>query len=176
MKFTQTAISGVLIVESEVAKDERGSFARVFDTDEFFKAGLPDLFCQISIAHNEQAGTIRGLHFQRDPHAERKLVRCIKGAIYDVAVDLRKESPTFAKWVGIEIDAGSQRALYIPAGCAHGYQTLADDTDVEYFIADPYEPHSASGVHYADPSLAIPWPLAVTSLSQRDGQWPNLTV
>ncbi|MHB8147420.1 MAG: dTDP-4-dehydrorhamnose 3,5-epimerase [Vulcanimicrobiaceae bacterium] len=174
MKFRETDLAGVFIVELDVHADERGLFARTFDAAAFRARGLADRFDQQSLAQNTLAGTVRGLHYQIRPHGESKLVRATRGAIFDVAVDLRAGSPTFGRWVGVRLDEKDRRALYIPEGCAHGYQTLQNDTEALYLISGDYVPEAAAGVRFDDRSLGIPWPLAVTALSHADSTWPAL--
>jgi len=174
LKFAPTALAGVFIVEPEMHHDARGFFARTFDAQAFGAQGLADRFDQQSIAYNARAGTIRGLHYQVRPHGESKLVRATRGALYDVAVDLRADSPTFGRWVGVRLDDENRLALYIPQGLAHGYQTLQDDTEALYLIAGAYAPQSARGVRFDDPALGIAWPREVTALSNADSAWPTL--
>lgn len=173
MRFVQTSLAGVLIVELEEHVDERGSFARTWCREEMAAAGLAAELAQCSVSRNPRAGTLRGLHYQRRPHEEAKLVRCTRGAIFDVAVDLRPSSPTRGDWVGVELDPASGRALYIPEGCAHGFQTLVDETDVAYMISAPYAPDAAAGVRWDDPTIAIAWPgAAKRTISERDRALP----
>jgi dTDP-4-dehydrorhamnose 3,5-epimerase len=174
MKFTETAISGVLLLVPEPAYDDRGFFARTFDQAEFASRGLASVFVQRSIAFNAKAGTIRGLHYQISPEEEEKIVRCTSGAIFDVAVDLRRDSPTFGSYSSVELTADNRRAFYIPAGVAHGYQTLSEATEVMYDISRPYTAEAARGIAYDDPTLAISWPVDVTVLSERDRRFPLL--
>jgi dTDP-4-dehydrorhamnose 3,5-epimerase len=174
MRFARTAIDGVLIVEADASVDVRGSFARTFDAQRFAEFGLVDRFDQQSVASNTTAGTLRGLHYQIGAHAETKLVRCTRGALFDVAVDLRRSSPTFGTWVGVELDARGRRALYIPRGCAHGYLTTEADTEALYLIAGPYTPDAARGINYLDPTLQIAWPRSVACISGRDAALPTL--
>ena len=174
MRFVETPISGVHVVELERHEDDRGFFARAWCRDELAGTGLTSDLAQCSISRNTVAGTLRGMHFQRAPHQEAKLVRCTRGAIYDVALDLRPDSPTHGRWFAAELDSESGRALYIPEGCAHGFQTLADDTDVFYAISAPYAPEAAAGVRWDDPAFAITWPdAAVRTISDRDRSWPD---
>lgn len=173
MRFVETALPGVVVVELEERVDERGSFARTWCRDEMSAAGLASELAQCSISRNPRAGTLRGLHFQRHPREEAKLVRCTRGAIFDVAVDLRPRSPMRGNWVGVELDPVGGRALYIPEGCAHGFQTLVDETDVAYMISVPYVPEAAAGVRWDDPTLAIAWPDAIErTISDRDRALP----
>lgn len=174
MKFVATDVAGVFIVEISPLDDDRGFFARTFDADAFDLAGLVSSFPQHSIAQNILAGTIRGLHYQSAPHMETKIVRCTKGALFDVAVDIRRDSPTYGRFAAARLDDRNARALYVPAGCAHGYQTLEPDTWAAYAISVPHAPDFARGIRYDDPSLAIPWPLPVATISERDRQWPYL--
>jgi dTDP-4-dehydrorhamnose 3,5-epimerase len=162
------------VVELEPVADERGFFARIWSADELAANGLDTHLSQCSLSRNTTAGTLRGLHFQQPPHAEVKLVRCTRGSLFDVVVDLRPESATYCQWIGVELDAREARALYIPKGCAHGFQTLEDETDVLYMISDPYVPSAASGVRWNDPVFAIDWPSADRrTISDRDRSWPD---
>jgi dTDP-4-dehydrorhamnose 3,5-epimerase len=174
MTFEPLPIVGAFLVRSETFADERGSFARMFCVDEFAAAGLDCAFVQQSIARNHRRGTLRGLHLQLPPHAEAKFVRCLAGAMFDVFVDLRASSPTYLRTASVTIDAEHGDAVYIPAGCAHGYQTLADGTDVLYAMTTPYEPSSARVILWSDPQLAINWPLQDPMLSPRDAAAPTL--
>lgn len=149
-------------------------FGRVFCASEFGAQGLETTFVQANISSNVAAGTLRGLHFQREPHAEVKLVRCIKGAIYDVIVDLREGSPTRYRWFGIELSEDNGLAVYVPEGFAHGYQTLTDGAAAFYFVSAFYAPESEGGLRFDDPRLAVNWPRAVTELSKKDATWPLL--
>jgi dTDP-4-dehydrorhamnose 3,5-epimerase len=174
VRFTETEILGVVVVELEEHVDERGSFARTWCRDEMAAAGLASELAQCSVSRNPRAGTLRGLHFQHAPHEEAKLVRCTRGAIFDVAVDLRQGSETRGRWFGVELDAESGRALYVPEGCAHGFQTLVDDTEVSYMISAPYVPDASAGVRWDDPVLRIAWPeAAIRTISSRDQGLPG---
>lgn len=173
MRFVETELQGVVVVELEEYVDERGTFARSWCREEMAAAGLASSIAQCSVSRSHRAGTVRGLHYQRPPHEEAKLVRCTRGAIFDVAVDLRPGSPTQGRWVGVQLDPDNGRALYVPEGCAHGFQTLVDDTDVAYLISVPYAPEAAAGVRWDDPTLAIAWPEAETrTISERDRSLP----
>lgn len=174
MNITETAIQGVHVVEVQEHADERGSFARTFDAQLFERAGLQPVVVQANVSTNRHAGTLRGMHFQRPPHAEAKLVRCTHGAVFDVAVDLRPSSPTFLEHVGVTLDAASKRALYVPEGCAHGYLTLTADAEVAYQVSAAYAPEAEGGVRWDDPVLAIAWPRAVEIVSPKDAAWPSL--
>jgi dTDP-4-dehydrorhamnose 3,5-epimerase len=174
--FTPTAIDGALLVDLELREDERGSFARLWGRDELAGAGLVAELAQVNVAFNERRGTLRGLHFQRTPHEDVKLVRCTRGAIYDVIVDLRADSPSYRRWLAVELDERNRTGLYVPAGCAHGYQTLADATETLYLHSAPYAPGSEGGVRWDDPALGIDWPAAEPRIvSEKDRSWPDLT-
>ncbi len=176
MIFTPTDIDGVIAVQLELHADERGFFARTFCAREFGAAGLRPLVAQANIAFNERAGTLRGLHFQRPPAAEAKLVRCTRGRVYDVAVDLRPTSATYLRHVGVVLDADERNALYVPEGCAHGYLTLEDGCEVAYQVSEFYSPGVEGGLHWNDPALAIAWPGEVRVISDKDATWPALDV
>jgi len=174
VRFVATPIAGVHVVELERHEDDRGFFARAWDGVELAAAGLNGALSQCSVSRNVAEATLRGMHFQRPPHEEAKLVRCTRGAIFDVAVDLRPGSPTHGRWFGAELDAESGRALYIPEGCAHGFQTLVPDTDVFYAISAPYAPDAAAGVRWDDPAFGIEWPEAdLRVINERDRAWPD---
>ena len=159
-------------IELARSRDERGWFVRTFDAAAFAALGLATRWELAGEAHNARAGTLRGLHFQRDPHGETKLIRCSRGTAYDVLADVRPGSPTYGRWEAFELREDADVALYAPPGIAHGYQTLRDDTAVHYLISAPYAPDAAAGCRYDSPSLAIPWPLAVTVVSERDRALP----
>jgi dTDP-4-dehydrorhamnose 3,5-epimerase len=174
VRFVGTPIAGVHVVELERHEDERGFFARTWCRDELAAAGLNAELAQCSLSRNAASGTLRGMHYQRAPHEEAKLVRCTRGAIYDVALDLRPDSATCGRWFAAELDATDGRALFIPEGCAHGFQTLVDDTDVLYAISTPYAPDAAAGVRWDDPAFGIVWPDAPErTISSRDREWPD---
>lgn len=173
MKFTEQEIPGVFLVDLELREDERGFFARNFCAEEFAAHGLATSMPQCSVSFNRRRHSLRGMHFQRAPHAEAKLIRVARGAIYDVALDLRKESPAYLQWRAFELRAGDGRQLYIPEGCAHGFQTLEDDTEVLYMISTPYHAESSAGVRHDDPAFGIAWPPAPERiLSPRDMFFP----
>ncbi len=174
MIFTPTPLAGAFLVDVEPKSDERGFFARTWCAHEFAQHGLTPELAQCSVSVTKSKGTIRGLHFQRAPHGEAKLVRCTAGAIFDVIVDLREGSPTFRKWFATELTAANHRMLFSPVGFAHGFQTLTDGCEVHYQMSAVYEPAAASGLRYDDPALGIAWPLPVTSISPRDAAWPLL--
>lgn len=174
MRFVETPIIGAVVVELERHEDERGFFARAWDPDELAGAGLSSRLAQVSVSRSTKAGTLRGMHFQRSPHEEAKLVRCVRGAIFDVVLDLRPGSPTYLQWHGVRLDETNGNALYVPEGCAHGFQTLADDADVLYLISSPYVPEASSGVRWDDPAFAIEWPPASErTIGLRDRAWPD---
>jgi dTDP-4-dehydrorhamnose 3,5-epimerase len=172
MRFTPTDLQGLVAVELERFEDERGSFARAFCSHEFGLAGLPTVFPQCNISVNLRRGTLRGLHWQEEPYPEGKLVRCTRGAIWDVAVDLRRESSTFRCWFGVELTAANGCALYIPPGFAHGFQTLEDSSEVFYQMSNTYQPSLARGARWDDPAFGIAWPLPDPILSPRDAAYP----
>jgi dTDP-4-dehydrorhamnose 3,5-epimerase len=166
--FTETKLKGAFVIELERWEDERGFFARTFCQQEFRQCGLGLVVTQASIASNRRRGTLRGMHFQFPPAAEAKLLRCIRGAIVDVIVDLRPESPTYLQHIAVELDAGTMRALYVPERFAHGYQVLEDNTDISYEMSGSYTPSAEGGLSYDDPRLGLSWPLPVTMISTKD--------
>jgi dTDP-4-dehydrorhamnose 3,5-epimerase len=171
MIFTETKLKGALIVDIERREDSRGFFAREFCQHEFAEHGLKPVIAQANIAFNRSKGTLRGMHFQFPPTAETKLVRCTRGAILDIIVDLRPESPTFLEHVAVELTEDNYRALYVPERFAHGYQVLADRTDTSYQVGEFYAPGSEGGLIYSDPQLGLKWPLPVTVISDKDQRW-----
>jgi dTDP-4-dehydrorhamnose 3,5-epimerase len=173
MIFRDTRIAGVWVIEPERLEDERGFFARTWDPEEFTERGLSPELAQCSISYNRARGTLRGLHYQAAPCEEAKLVRCTAGAIFDVAVDLRRDSSTFRDWFGIELSAENRLALYVPEGCAHGFLTLADDSEVHYQISRAYVPEAGRGVRWNDPAFAITWPGEVAAINERDRSYPD---
>ena len=175
MKFTPTTLAGVMQIELERIEDERGFFARAFDEALLKEHGCLLHIVQSNINFNARAGTLRGMHYQTAPHAETKLVRVVAGAIYDVVLDMRPDSPSYKKWQSFELSAQSGRALYIPEGCAHGYQTLKDNTGVFYEMGAYYNPEAARGIRFNDPAFGITWPLPVSAISERDKTHPDFT-
>ena len=175
MNFVVTPLVGAFVLESTPLQDERGFFARTFCRDEFSKRGLNPDVSQCNTSFNRYRGTLRGLHLQAAPHAEAKVVRCTQGSIWDLIVDLRAESGTFRKWFGIELSAELRNAIYVPEGCAHGFQTLTDDAEVLYMMSESYHPETAGGVLWNDPALEIHWPVANPTMSERDRSFPLLT-
>ena len=174
MHFTETALPGAYIIDVQAHTDERGFFARGFCADEFTRHGLNPVVAQTNLSHNARAGTLRGMHYQVPPAPEAKLVRCVRGAIHDVIVDMRPDSPTRLQWVGVDLTAQNNRALYVPELFAHGFLTLADDTFVTYQVSQAYTPGTERGLRYDDPALDITWPAAVTVISDKDAAWPLL--
>ena len=174
MKFAPTPIEGAFIVELEPLGDDRGFFARSFCQEDFRRQGIDALVAQCNISFNQHRGTLRGLHYQAKPHEEAKLVRCTQGAIWDVIVDLRENSPTRYRWFAVELTAANRRALYVPRGLAHGFQTLSDNSEVFYQMSEFYHPESARGVRWDDPVIGITWPLDNPVLSPRDKSYPLL--
>lgn len=171
--FEETAIPGLLLIRLEPLVDERGSFARTFCAREFAEHGLDPTVVQCNTSFNAHSGTLRGMHYQAAPHGEAKLVRCVRGMIYDVVVDLRPDSPTYTKWVGTELSEDSLSMFYIPAGLAHGFQTLVDDSEVIYQMSEYYSPEHTRGVRWDDPAFEIGWPKGPQKLSERDASYPD---
>lgn len=168
MNFIETEIPGVLIIELTPAADERGFFASAFSREEFKARGLETEIAQIAISSSRLKGTLRGIHYQIPPHEEAKLVRCTRGAIFDVLVDMREASPTNGRWITLELSALNRRSVYIPRGVAHGFQTMEDDTEVLYQISTPYQVSATRGLRWDDPTLKIPWPAGPRIISERD--------
>lgn len=164
---------GVMVVNVTANTDERGLFARTYDADAFAAAGLPTEWPQCNTSWNMRKGTLRGLHFQAGPHPDPKLVRCTRGRIFDVVVDLRPDSPTFRQWTGTELSEGNRVSLAIPPGCAHGFLTLEDNCEVFYMMGAVYVPELARGVRWNDPGFAIQWPAEPAAISERDANWPD---
>lgn len=173
MKFNPTPLSGAFTIELDKREDDRGFFARLFCEQEFIAAGIPTKIAQINNALSSQAGTLRGMHYQLEPSAEIKVVRCIRGSVYDVIVDLRPDSPTFKQWFGTELSSENRRMMYAPRGFAHGLMTLTDDAEMFYLASAPYDPQRERGLRYNDPQFAIVWPRSVTEISEKDRTWPN---
>jgi len=173
LRFTRGPLDGVWLVESDFRSDERGSFGRIFSAKDFGRHGLEYRLTEVSLSRNAVAGTLRGMHYQRDPHAETKLVRAVSGALYDVVVDVRPGSPTAGKWFGLELRAEDNLALYVPAGFAHGFLTLAPHTDVLYHITDSFAPAAATGFYWDDKEVGIAWPAAPTVISGADAALPS---
>jgi dTDP-4-dehydrorhamnose 3,5-epimerase len=173
MIFTTTKLVGAYFIEPEKKYDARGFFARVWCQKEFAEHDLTSHLVQINISHNKHWGTLRGMHYQVEPFQESKLVRCTRGAIYDVIIDLRQESPSYRQWLGVKLTADDHKMLYVPEGFAHGFQTLEDDTEVVYQVSAFYAPQSEAGVRYDDPGFGIVWPLEVQVISDKDRNWAD---
>jgi dTDP-4-dehydrorhamnose 3,5-epimerase len=175
VRFEETAIPGAWIVDIEPVQEDRGWFARTFAADEFRAHGLDPSVVHCNLSFNHRAGTLRGLHWQADPHGEAKLVRCVRGSVFDVIVDLRPGSSTQRRWVGVELSAANGRSLYVPPGLAHGFQTLEDETQLHYQMSHEYVPSHARGIRWDDPAIAIDWPAANPRvISERDQSLPTL--
>jgi len=170
--FTETELTGAYVIDLEPIEDERGFFARSFCAEQFAARGLAHALPQASISYNRYRATLRGLHFQAAPHAEEKLVRCTAGAVFDVIVDLREDSPTRHRWVGLELSAQNRRALYVPQSFAHGFITLADSTELLYMMSVPYARGFERGVRWNDPAFRIEWPLEPVHIAARDATYP----
>ena len=174
MIFTETSIPGAFVIDLEERRDDRGFFARAWCAHEFEDHGLNPRLVQVNLSFNERAGTLRGMHMQLKPHEEAKCVRCTRGAIYDVVLDLRPESPTYKQWEAVELSADNRRMLYVPEGCAHGYQTLTPETETLYQVSEFYAPDSEQGFRWDDPAFGIEWPDADNRvLSPKDAAWPD---
>lgn len=173
MIFEETKLRGVFEVHAEPKTDERGFFARTWCQKEFEENGLDRALAQCSISFNTRKGTLRGIHFQAEPYPESKLVRCTRGAVYDVVIDLRPQSRTFKQWIGVDLTAVNRSMVYVPPGCGHGFLTLKDETEVFYQISEFYKPELARGVRWNDPSFQIVWPAAVEIISERDSSYVN---
>ncbi|MFX0196552.1 MAG: dTDP-4-dehydrorhamnose 3,5-epimerase [Candidatus Hodarchaeota archaeon] len=176
MVFIETKLKGAFIIETEKLEDKRGFFARTWCKREFQSHGLNPQLVQSNISFNKVQGTVRGLHYQTAPYAEAKLVRCTKGAIYDVIVDLRPSSSNYTKWVAVELTEGNYKMLYVPEGFAHGYQTLEENTEVFYHVSQFYHPDYERGLRWNDPALCIVWPIPVKVISEKDATFPLLDV
>jgi len=174
MRFLDTGLAGAFLLEPERREDERGFFARTWCAQDFAQQGLDPALAQCSASFNHRRGTLRGLHYQAPPFAEVKLVRCTRGALFDVALDLRPDSASFRKWIGVELTEDNGLALYIPRGFAHGYLTLAPGTEVDYQISIPYEPSAVRGVRWDDPFHGIAWPGPVEVIAARDRAYPDV--
>ena len=173
MIFRETELNGAFLIEPERLEDNRGFFARAWCRKEFMAHGLTGALVQSNISFNKRTGTLRGMHFQTAPYEEAKLVRCTMGAVYDVIIDLRPDSSTFLRWIAAELTAENRKMLYIPENFAHGYQTLADNTEVFYQVSQFYSPGSEQGLRYNDPTFGIKWPMDVQVISHKDRSWPD---
>jgi dTDP-4-dehydrorhamnose 3,5-epimerase len=174
MRLHETELAGAYVLDLEPIEDDRGFFARAWDTKELAEHGLDTEIAQCNISYNRRRGTVRGMHRQRRPHEEVKLIRCTRGSLFDVIVDLRADSPTYLRWIGVELSAANRRSLYVPRGLAHGYQTLEDDTEAFYMVSELYAPGAEAGVRWDDPAFGIEWPFgAPTVISEKDRSWPD---
>jgi dTDP-4-dehydrorhamnose 3,5-epimerase len=173
MLFTETTLPGAYVIDIARIDDERGFFARTWAPEEFQKRGLDPTLAQCNASWNRRKGTLRGMHFQKEPFSEVKIVRCTCGAMLDVIVDLRTSSPTYCRWTAVELTASNHRSLYIPKGLAHGFITLTDEVEVYYHVSAPFSPAHASGVRWNDPAFNITWPFQPTVISEKDRAWPD---
>ena len=173
MIFSATELSGAFVVDLEPIEDARGFFARAWDGRDFAAKGLTTEIAQVNTSLSRRKGTLRGMHYQVAPHEEAKLVRCIKGAVFDVVVDLRPDSETYKRWTGAELTASNRRMMYVPQGCAHGFQALGDDTEIFYLVSAFYSSEAESGVRWDDSAFGIDWPLEPTEISDKDRSWPD---
>lgn len=174
MLFKDTIIKGCKVIDLESFKDSRGTFSRVYCTKEFEEEGLKTDFVQSNLSSNFKSGTLRGMHYQKVPYQEVKLVKCLKGSIFDVVVDLRKNSPSYLKWFGAELSEKNGTMMYVPQGCAHGYQSLEENTLIHYMVNSFYEPSFEGGLYYDDPLIKIKWPLPISDISEKDKSWKLL--
>ena len=173
MKFIETLLPGAYIIELEKYADERGYFARTYCQKEFRSRGLHDTFVQSNVSYNRQKGTLRGMHYQAEPYGEVKVVTCTAGEIYDVIIDLRPDSETYCRWFGVSLSETYEQSLYIPKGFAHGFQTIRDNSIVHYQMGEFYQPDYARGVRWDDPIFGIQWPLPVSTVSEKDSNYPD---
>lgn len=176
MKFTKLELRDAFLVELEKRGDDRGFFARLWCQNEFEEHGLVPVIAQANISNTKIKGTIRGLHFQVEPHAETKYVRCVKGALFDVIIDIQPDSPTFMKSYSVILTADNYKMLYVPKGFAHGFQSLEPDTEMTYLVSEFYAPQAEGGIRYNDPAFKIQWPLPVSEISDKDRNWPDFKV
>lgn len=173
MIFRESKLRGAFTIDVEKREDPRGFFARTWSDEEFLAHAIEFAPAQSSISHNRVKGTLRGIHYQAPPYQECKLVRCTRGAIFDVIIDLRRDSPTYKAWFGVELTASNYRMLYVPKDIAHGFQTLADDTEVVYLMSDAYNPEAERGIPWNDPGFSIAWPISTSVISDKDRNWPK---
>ena len=176
MKFRETKIAGSWVVDMELIQDDRGFFSRAWCEEEFASYGITNSLSQANISFSKSVGTIRGMHFQNGEYSETKAVRCLRGAVFDVVLDLRPNSPTYCQWYGQELSAENRRMLVVPEGCAHGFQALCDDSEMYYLMSKPYVEESHSGVRYNDPAFNICWPLDLSNISDRDANYPDFKI
>jgi len=173
VKVEPLAVAGAFVIDVERHADERGFFARTFCASELAKSGIAMTVAQCNFSYNARRGTLRGMHYQRPALGESKIVRVVRGAIYDVVLDMRPSSPTYLRWDARELGAENMRSMYLPDGCAHGFITLTDDAELLYLMGAPYEPHAAAGVRWDDPAFGIKWPIPVVAISERDRTYPD---
>jgi len=173
VQFTETKLKGAFIIEIEKLEDDRGFFARSWCRKEFESHGLTAGVVQANVSYNHQKGTLRGMHYQIEPYQECKLIRCTRGAVYDVIIDLRPDSPTYKQWTGVELTADNYTMFFVPQDFAHGFQTLMDETEITYQVSQFYTPGSEKGIRFDDRSFNIQWPLDVTIISDKDRTWPD---
>lgn len=173
MKFTETRLQGAYLVDLQKMEDERGFFARAFCRSEFEQNGMVPDVVQANMSWNQARGTLRGMHYQHHPYQETKFIRCTRGAIYDVIIDLRKDSPDYGQWIGVELTADNRSALFVPRDFAHGFITLTDDTEVLYLVSQSYQPGSEGGIRWNDPHFKIEWPIEPVCISEKDANWPD---
>ncbi|MEM1223320.1 MAG: dTDP-4-dehydrorhamnose 3,5-epimerase [Verrucomicrobiota bacterium] len=172
MKFSKTPLKDAWVIELEPKSDDRGYFARAFCKNEFDELGIESNVVQVNVSFNHKAGTLRGMHYQKEPAQETKIIRCTQGAIYDVIIDLRKDSPTYMQHFGIELSAQNMLKLFVPRGFGHGYLTLEDNTEARYMVSEFYTPELEAGVRYDDPVFGIEWPIPISVISEKDARWP----
>lgn len=172
MIFTETKLKGVQILKPEKLADERGFFARSFDSEIFKEKGLNPNVRQCNMSYNKKKGTLRGMHFQLPPYQEAKYLRCIRGKIYDVVVDLRQKSETYKQWISVELSAENYKMIYVPEGCVNGFQALTDEVELSYQVSQEYKPEYERGLRWNDPAFNIEWPLEPTVMSEKDKSWP----
>lgn len=175
MKFTETRLKDAFIIDLDKFEDDRGFFARSWCKKEIDEHGLNSNVVQVNVSNNRKKGTLRGMHYQVSPYEETKLIRCTKGALYDVIIDLRPDSETYKQWIGVELTAGNYKSLYVPEGFGHGFQTLEDDTEATYQVTEFYTPGAEAGIRYNDPQFAIDWPMEIAVISDKDRNWPDFT-
>jgi dTDP-4-dehydrorhamnose 3,5-epimerase len=174
MRFTRTELQGACVIDLEPIEDARGFFARAWDERELAEEGLETRIAQCNVSYNSRKGTLRGMHLQRPPYEEVKLIRCPRGSLFDVIIDLRPESASYKQWMGVELSADNRRMLYVPRGFAHGFQTLEDDTETFYMVSESYVPGAEAGVRWDDPAFGIEWPLGEPNvISDKDRSWPD---
>lgn len=176
MKFTELALKGAFVIEVDKIEDERGFFGRLWCENEFKDHGLNTNIVQSNVSLSKKKGTLRGLHFQRGDHAETKFVRCTRGSVYDVIVDLRPDSPTFKKWCGVELTADNYKMIYVPENFAHSFLTLEDNSEVYYLVTQFYSSENERGLHYSDPEINIEWPIEIMEISDKDDSHPNFSL